>query len=230
MAITINATNHLNEGITLKVDRFPNICPACRRHIDAAFWGASLFSDNFRPLYAVFRCPVEQCRALFVSTYPISQAPASGATGGLLNNPPLFWTEEVGFAETVRKISPAFVVIYNQANQAEQNGLDQVAGPGYRKALEHLVKDFLIDVHANEEDKKKHILGSFLGDCIKNYVDDPRLKAVATRAAWLGNDESHYLRKWTDKDLQDLKNLISMTVNWIDLVLTSKEYISSMPE
>ena len=31
----------------------------------------------------------------------------------------------------------------------------------------------------------------------------------------LGDDETHYERRWIDKDLNDLKNLIRLTVNWI---------------
>lgn len=27
------------------------------------------------------------------------------------------------------------------------------------------------------------------------------------RAAWLGNDETHYVRKWPEKDVKDLKSL-----------------------
>jgi hypothetical protein len=230
MAIKITAQNHLNEAMSVNIDRFPNVCPACKRHIDAAFSGASLYPHSFKPLYVVYRCPVEQCRALFVATYRITTSPATNSTGSLLENPPLFWTEEIEFPVAVRTVSPTFVVIYNQANRAEQNELDQVAGPGYRKALEHLVKDFLSAMYATDEKKKNDVLRSFLGACIEKYVDDPRLKAVAKRAAWLGNDETHYLRKWTDKDLQDLKSLVGMTVSWIDLVMTSKQYIDSMPE
>lgn len=39
---------------------------------------------------------------------------------------------------------------------------------------------------------------------------------------WLGNDETHYVRRWEEKDLSDLKRLISMTVSWIDLVMDSE--------
>lgn len=47
---------------------------------------------------------------------------------------------------------------------------------------------------------------------------------------WLGNDETHYVRRWEEKDLSDLKRLISMTVSWIDLVMDSEAYQESMPE
>lgn len=48
------------------------------------------------------------------------------------------------------------------------------------------------------------------------------------RAVWLGNDETHYVRKWEEKDVNDLKLLVRLTVNWIDNVLLTKKYIADM--
>ena len=70
----------------------------------------------------------------------------------------------------------------------------------------------------------------FLGKCIEDLIDETRIKSCAKRAAWLGNDETHYTRKWEEKDINDLKSLINMTVNWIDLVIESDKYLTSMPE
>jgi hypothetical protein len=54
------------------------------------------------------------------------------------------------------------------------------------------------------------------------------VKACAKRAAWLGNDETHYVRKWTDKDVRDLKILITLTINWINNVLLTRKYTAEM--
>ena len=56
-----------------------------------------------------------------------------------------------------------------------------------------------------------------LGKCISDYVASDRVKQVAARAVWLGNDETHYLRKWEGKDLEDLEILIELTVHWIQM-------------
>ena len=56
------------------------------------------------------------------------------------------------FSEIIVKVSSDFVNIYNQAYCAEQLSLDQVCGVGYRKALEFLIRDYLI---AREEDAAK---------------------------------------------------------------------------
>jgi hypothetical protein len=54
------------------------------------------------------------------------------------------------------------------------------------------------------------------------------VKECAKRAAWLGNDETHYTRKWETKDVSDLKLLVKLTVNWIDNVLLTEKYIAEM--
>lgn len=69
-----------------------------------------------------------------------------------------------------------------------------------------------------------------LGNCIKSYVDDSRIKTVAQRAVWLGNDETHYIRKWEGKNLNDLKKLIELTVHWIEMERLTESFKEEMPE
>ena len=113
------------------------------------------------------------------------------------------------FTETISKISPSFCTIYNQSLSAEQDGLKEICGVGYRKAIEFLIKDYLISKSPDQTDsiKKKS-----LSNCIKDDIVNDNIKAMAKRAAWLGNDETHYLRKWEGKELNDLKKLIDVTL------------------
>ena len=98
---------------------------------------------------------------------------------------------------------------------------------GYRKALEFLLKDYLIGVHpAKSEEIKK----SFLGTCIRDYVANSNIKAVSKRAVWLGNDETHYVRIWEGKDLEDLKTLVDLTVRWIEMEQMTASVIEEMPD
>ena len=48
--------------------------------------------------------------------------------------------------------------------------------------------------------------GAVLGTVIADYLDEPNIRDSAERAAWLGNDETHYLRRWEEQDIQDLKD------------------------
>jgi hypothetical protein len=47
---------------------------------------------------------------------------------------------------------------------------------------------------------------------------------------WLGNDETHYVRKWENKDINDLKRLIAMTVAWVEIELFTVQLEKDMPE
>jgi hypothetical protein len=86
-----------------------------------------------------------------------------------------------------------------------------------------------VHTRAGNAEEIETIKRKLLGPCIREHVDDPRIQKCAERAAWLGNDETHYVRKWEDKDVTDLKRLIALTVNWIDSSLQTEEYEKGMP-
>ncbi|MBI5267915.1 MAG: DUF4145 domain-containing protein [candidate division Zixibacteria bacterium] len=132
------------------------------------------------------------------------------------------------FTESVRSISPRFVTIYNQARTAEENGLSEVAGCGFRRSIEFLVKDYLLFDNKDSGADEEGVKTAHLADCIKK-IDDERVRAIARKATWLGNDETHYLRKFEDFDLQNLKELIKLTAYWIDAKETAKKYDQDLP-
>ena len=132
-------------------------------------------------------------------------------------------------APELQTISPDFCSIYNQAHKAEQLGLALVGGPRYRKALEFLIKDYLISQQTTDE-AKKDIGELALMGCIKKFVTDARMRATAERATWLGNDEMHYIRKWEDKDLQDMKKFIQLTCFWIQSEHLTSAGFAEMPQ
>jgi hypothetical protein len=129
------------------------------------------------------------------------------------------------YPATVSSLSPTFVIVANQSETAAGYGLDQLHGMGLRKALEFLVKDFAI---SQQPDKAEEIKKSQLGNCIKTYIADANVKACAELATWLGNDETHYVRKWETKDITDLHRLVHLTVNAVDNVLLTKKYLDDM--
>jgi len=98
---------------------------------------------------------------------------------------------------------------------------------GLRKALEFLIKDYICYKNPEKEIEIKKL---FLGNCISIYIDNSRLKNISERAVWLGNDETHYIRKWKNQDIKDLKNLINITVSWIDTELLADKYEKEMPK
>ena len=40
------------------------------------------------------------------------------------------------------------------------------------------------------------------------------------KCAWLGNDETHYIKKNEGYDVDDLKRLLNATIYWIEMKLT----------
>jgi len=174
----------------------------------------------------VFRCASRKCQALFVAYYSRHAGQSATVDFKLVRLAPSL-PAPVDFGPEIARASPTFGAIYNQALAAESYQLDQLAGMGYRKALEFLIKDFTI---AQRPADKKSIEKVLLGKCIDLYVDDVRVKECARRATWLGNDETHYLRRWEGKDIADLKTLIRLTVNWIESVILTEKYKTEMPE
>lgn len=125
----------------------------------------------------------------------------------------------------IENISPIFCEIYQQAHLAEVYNLNEIAGVGYRKSLEFLIKDYCI---SNNEDATENIKSLQLAKVIGQYVQDPNIKACSKRAAWLGNDETHYVKKWEDKDINDLKVLINLTIGWVKNCILTQKYLSEM--
>ncbi|MBJ7018499.1 DUF4145 domain-containing protein [Vibrio cholerae] len=215
----------------IKVDQEPNSCPVCNRVVSPNRTDAfkEIYADNphlSRFLEGLYECPSKKCGHLFLARFE-RKSEYEGYTNGYFtythSTPNQF--KKIEFDERIVAISPSFTEIYNQSANAEANFLSEVCGMGYRKAFEFLIKDYCISSHPDESDMVK---GMTLMQCINQYIADTNIKECAIRAAWLGNDETHYQRKWQDKDVGDLKLLINLVIHWIVSNLMTQEYIQSM--
>jgi len=173
----------------------------------------------------VYRCPRHKCGRLFIAGYRRPRGISRTVFEHQWSAPTDY--QAATLPPEVIEVSPQFKVIYGQAAKADAWKLDQIAGPGYRKALEFLVKDYCI---REKPADAVAIRAELLGKTITNRVTDPSVKACATRAAWLGNDETHYERRWEEKDIADLKTLIQLTMNWVVSSVLTKQYMDEMPE
>lgn len=204
--------NNLDGNNYLENKFLPFECPYCKMTNIPITYGS--LNKNAISLYFINRCL--NCNKAYLASYD-----------NVYNNylPIEMPTPSIKpFNETIQSISSSFVSIYNEAYAAEQMGLYQICGVGYRKALEFLVKDYLI---SKDEARKEEIKRKNLSQCI-NEIEDDRIKQVAHRATWLGNDETHYVRKWEDKDVSHLKTLIDLCTKWMDAVITTEELITDM--
>ena len=212
------------------LDAYPDKCPSCNKGILPVFLGiheSLQFSSRQRMVSIIFRCPLSDCLTVFIGDY--KQVRDSVSTYTLQETKRTAYMESPVFPEQIVRVSVSFVNIYTQASIAEINGLSEICGAGYRRALEFLVKDYLISLKPNDDMYSEEIKKIRLAACI-NKIDDKRIQSMARRAAWLGNDETHYYRKWEGHDLTDLKNLIEITVSWVNTSLLAKKYEEEMPD
>lgn len=207
------------------VDQHPDECPCCHHAITPGFI-ASIFSVETRVIDAAFRCPRHKCSRMFIAIFErVLMQGGSYSDRFYLRSTFPASPVAPSIPDEVAKISPQFVQIFTQASKAEAFGLGEVAGVGYRKALEYLVKDYCVTKSPDKEDDVKK---RPLGQVVDVYVDNENIKQCAKRAVWLGNDETHYVRTWIDKDIKDLKLLIKLTVGWIEHAIITELLIADM--
>lgn len=214
---TIKAIDIANERNTFILDYpSPDSCPSCHTALDPRLLSAYYVKrpDFHCRVFITFFCT--KCSRAFLGQY-------SGEWSSLSPNqfqldfliPDGFLPRN--FSPNISELSSNFVSIYNQALNAEVAGLDEICGMGYRKALEFLIKDFAIHEHPEKQDD---IEQASLGKCIDNYIDSSRITALAKASAWLGNDETHYIKRHPDYSIDDLKPFIDSVVSFIDSELT----------
>jgi hypothetical protein len=220
-----------NIGQNVEYNHTPDVCPQCHHALNPTVLNGTVTGEISKAgtrLEIAYKCTHRSCCSMFIGQYVRKQVhQGSGQRVGpfiLDKSVPLKYTAPEIFAE-VEEISPSFKKIYEQASAAESYGLDEISGVGYRKALEFLVKDYCIHKSPDSEDAIK---SAFLGVVIKDYVDDANLQACAQRAAWLGNDETHYVRKWNNKDINDLKVLINLSCVWVRSNILTEQYLQEM--
>lgn len=209
---------YANNSITIDE---PSECPICKHSLKPTVLNKEIIKNNNSTpfFYVTYLCT--HCYKAFICVFSnIDKTSQSSYTFDKLDLIAPNGFERTTFNECIENVSPSFVKIYNQSLEAEHHDLNEIAGIGYRKALEFLIKDFLIFHEGIDESKVK---STPLGTCINTMIENPQLKTVASRATWLGNDQTHYEQKYTDKDINDLKKLIKLSVNWIEMIYLTDE-------
>ena len=220
MTIQVAATDENQLQESRHLDRLPDECPICHVKVSASprLW----IARNAEETQGCFRCTNARCQSLFIAVY--YSGPQS--VGRLTRcEPERHVTAAV--ASELTEVSPSFGEIDDQALASETYGLAQLTGIGLRKSLEFLVKDYCMRIHPSEAETIRKVM---LGPCIERFVDDAKVKACAKRAAWLGNDETHYVRKWEDRDIKDLKTLLKLTMLWVEGAILTEKFAKEMTD
>lgn len=121
--------------------------------------------------------------------------------------------------ESVLNSFPDFEEVYLQAKQAEIFKLDSVYGMAYRRALEFLVKGYLIKFRIKTE---KEAYDMALHSAI-DLLDNDDIKYLAKASAWLGNDQAHTVKKWPEYDVDDLKSFIVAFASFVSFKINAKK-------
>ncbi len=170
----------------------PEHCPFCNHDISLN----CVFSCQSKTgrVY-VFLCPRTECQAVFFTRWD---------DGKVMTYPAEANMNEI--SAKIATISPNFYEIYRQSNLAENSGLNMICGMGYRRAAEFLVKDYLV-TFGNLGKSKEEIYKMGFSSAI-HKLPDQQLIDISKASSWLGNDETHTFKKWSDYDVQNLKSFI----------------------
>ena len=200
----------------------PNICPICNvAYGETPVKSYYVSTSSSEDVYSFFFCP--HCQECFITKSPAADKCSDGTPLCAINSTFPNFLHGTNFSEQLKTLSPQFVKIYHESEQAENINLIKICGMGYRKALEFLIKDYAI---YNKPDCKEEIEKSPLGKCIDTYIENPQIKTLAKASTWLGNDEAHYIRKHEHYNISDLKRFISATVAYIVFEFSYVEAVS----
>ncbi|MBQ9913078.1 MAG: DUF4145 domain-containing protein [Clostridia bacterium] len=212
-----NLNSHTAYNVDIPAD---DQCPMCHSYLSINNISARVHSSSYHPddILSVF-CRCSKCGEFYINRY----TEYNDDFIKISSEPNRFVKKD--FDEKLVLLSPGFDEIYNQARQAECLNLHQIAGIGYRKALEFLIKDFAISKHPDSIEEIKNMP---LSRCINAYIDNEKIKSLAIKTVWIGNDETHYVRKHTDRDINDLKKFIDAVVYFIgiDFIMLDAETVS----
>lgn len=216
-----------NEGLD-----FIENCPHCNKSVTPALIAKQNYYNESLGLpleTLILRCNRQNCSRIYMVDYS-TQSDFLNRREVVVDKMVYPYENDSYHDENIDKISPEFINIYNESQIAENMGLKRICGSGYRKAIEFLVKDYIIYTNNEKEDFDVEEIkqSTRVIKLIERYFDDHVLISVTKKAFWLGNDETHYIRKWESKDINDMKNLIEIILYKIKMDLAMKKYEEEM--
>lgn len=183
----------------------PANCPHCGIHHDADHKTQYQYKDDFgnEIFFLVLQCTA--CKKLFTATYHIQDG--KSVLDGI--SPKTISTYHDTLIDVM---SPRFIEIYNQSLRAVANEDFNLAAIGYRTALEILIKDYAINELNNPPEE---VVNKKLFTAISEYLPDTSSFNTADVVRILGNDFTHYTRKYPEYDFRILQSYMDIFISVI---------------
>lgn len=198
--------------------KIPTVCPHCSSSLQPIIKDNKLLTFSEESLLVISyvgNC----CNIPFYATYKYSNSQAS-----LLDIYPHL--KSIALPDKIKELSPRFANLYEQSYSAEQNDCIELAGSGYRNSIEILIKDFAINKLKAPENE---VCKMSLYDAIGIYLTEVNLETSAADVIRvLGNDYTHYQRKYNDIDFIVVKKYLEILIQQIDTKLLLMEPIISV--
>ena len=180
----------------------PMICPHCGSYEDGIRNGCNIYNGFDGCSLAVVCLKCSACSLGYLIFYKVSHRDKKADFGGFFPAiTPSF------YSEALNNVSPRFIELYNQALRAENVGDIDLAAAGYRNALECLIKDYAINELKVPRDS---VVKKSLHESIGEYLDERALAGSADVVRILGNDYTHYERKYSELDFSILKKYMGV--------------------
>lgn len=200
-----------------------DMCPLCHFGMYLSQYGWRNFHDwlyadqrNFN-IFSVYVCP--HCHRGFVVVHKMAVLDEGDGVCVVKEESQAVYPHIVKLPDiddAVRSISPKFYDIYQQCLTEKANGLYDLYGMGFRKAVEYLVTDFAIKMHPEENDK---IISMSLHNRIEKYISDDDVRETLLACKLLGNNEVHYDNSNTSDDMVLFEELICDVTRYIGRAL-----------
>lgn len=191
-----------NQSLGYRLIEIPTLCPHC----NVGFGPKNVLRNTFDNETDFFIFFTHQCNVCF--KYCLTLQKVDGDESVLLTLYPK--EQERYFEPLITNLSPRFVDMYNSTFKCEQAGAVELAGIGYRAAMELLIKDYALDFElaSYEEIAKKN-----LNRCIDTFFkNDSGAFISADVVRLLGNNYAHWDKTEEQLDLQTLKAYLELVV------------------
>ncbi len=206
--------NSLNNELDFML-KMPKYCPVCGEKQVPQQIKSFLFPPKKEKQYGSVCYECSSCGNYYIVTYDIVRKEKTGFVGSFCPEirGPKFYDDVLG------ELSPRYLTACQQAVNAEFRGDLELAAIGYRSALECVVKDYAIKELDKPHDE---VAGKSLFAAIGEYLSEQKeLLNTADVVRLLGNDYTHYERKYPEYDFDLLKQYFNIFTAFLRMKISA---------